>query len=369
MFDQVASQRKMECEASLARLSESGARFAQMEFSDINGVFRGKLTTLEKGLSTSGTGVSTLMMSARSGDEIVLTEWSDFSNGFPKMVAVADPGTATEWPWNPEIAGVLCDLFMEDGSPCPLDGRQMLRRIASEYADLGIEARAALEWEFYLYEVDDALMREKRYRELKTFGRGLDFYSVTRTPSFAPLAIEFLSRTKSVDIDVEVFHTEYGHGMYEYTCGHETALKAADDAVRSKAYLRQLCDELSVVPTFMPALHRGTNDSANGCHHNVSLWRDGRNAFWDPQTEQLTEIGRWFAGGVLATMSDFHLVMRPWVNSYRRFDHQAWNPVDASWGLDNHAVALRLVHGSVPAKHTRFEHREPSRVSCTLRFL
>ena len=360
MFEEIEVQRRDAAAEATERLSEAGAKFAQMETSDVNGVFRGKITKLAKGLSPSGTGVSTLMMSTRSSDDIVLTKWSDFANGFPKMVAVADPGTAVGWPWRPEMAAVLCDLFMEDGTPCPLDGRQMLRRIAAEYEALGLEAHAALEWEFYLYEVDDELMRAKRYRELKPFGRGLDYYSVTRSPSFSRLATEFLSRTESVGIDVEVFHTEYGHGMYEYTCGHAPLLKAADDAVRSKAYLRQLCDEHSIVPTFMPALHHDTADSHNGCHHNVSVWRDGENAFWDPRSGEFSQLGKWFTGGALATMRDFHLVLRPWVNSYRRFDRMAWNPVDVSWGLDNHAAALRLVHGAVPAKHTRLEHRAPS---------
>ncbi|MGA5546206.1 glutamine synthetase family protein [Mycobacterium sp. NPDC051198] len=360
MFDQIEGERGPAAAEAAARLAQTGARFGQMEFSDINGVFRGKLTTLDKALAPGGTGISTLVMSARSGDVVVLTEWSDFANGFPKMVAVADPDTAVEWPWKPNTAGVLCDLYMEDGSECILDGRHMLRRIAAEYASEGLEPRAAIEWEFYLYEVDDALMRAKRFRELQPFGRGLDYYSVTRDPSFVPLATEFLDRAHSIGIDVEVFHTEYGHGMYEYTCGHAPLLKSADDAIRSKAYLRQLCADHGVVPTFMAALHQGTDDSHNGCHHNVSVWRDGQNMFWNEESGGVSQLGHWFAGGVLATMPDFHLVMRPWVNSYRRFDRLDWNPVDASWGLDNHAVALRVVHGAVPRKHARFEHRVPS---------
>jgi glutamine synthetase len=41
-------------------------------------------------------------------------------------------------------------------------------------------------------------------------------------------------------------------------------------------------------------------------------------------------------------------------------DPEKWCPVNASWGLDNHTVALRVVHGSKPEKYTRLEHRVPA---------
>src|SRR5271170_8127010 len=58
-------------------------------------------------------------------------------------------------------------------------------------------------------------------------------------------------------------------------------------------------------------------------------------------------------------MPAFSILYRPWVNSYRRMDHLLWNPENASWGKDNYTVALRVVHGAVPKKLTRFEHRVP----------
>ena len=80
--------------------------------------------------------------------------------------------------------------------------------------------------------------------------------------------------------------------MFEFTCAHENPLKAADDALRAKGYLRSLADEYGLVPTFMPALHMHSADSHNGAHHNISLWRDGVNACWDPETQGHVEAGR-----------------------------------------------------------------------------
>lgn len=341
------------------RLREQGVRVIQMEMPDINGAVRGKVAGIAKGLGATGTGVSTLVMSFRGGEEITLSPWSSFDNGFPKFSAVADLGTVVRLPWRPDTAAVLCDFVMNDGSACPMDGRAVLRRAIAELAELGYTARASLEWEFYVYEADDELLRAGRYRDLKSLGRNLHCYTLTNLPSFIPLASAFLARMESVGIPVEAFHSEYGHGQYEYTCAPADPLTAADWAVRSKTYLRELAAEHGLVTTWMAALHTDSVDSKNGCHVNVSLERDGRNAFWDAGRGRLSELAGHAGAGILDTMSDFHLLFRPWVNSFRRMDRLSWNPEDASWGLDNHATAIRVVHGPDPAAYTRFEHRAP----------
>jgi glutamine synthetase len=168
----------------VTRLHEKGVRVIQMEMPDINGAVRGKIAGLEKGLGPTGTGVSTLVMSFRGGEEIVLSPWSNRDNGFPKFCAVPDLDTVTALPWRPDTAAVLCDFIMNDGSACVMDGREILRRAVADLAELGYTAKAALEWEFYIFESDDALLRAGRHRELKSFGRNLHCYTLTNLPSF-----------------------------------------------------------------------------------------------------------------------------------------------------------------------------------------
>src|SRR6266536_2378756 len=268
------------------RLREQGVRVIQMEMPDINGAVRGKVAGIAKGLGATGTGVSTLVMSFRGGEEITLSPWSSFDNGFPKFSAVADLGTVVRLPWRPDTAAVLCDFVMNDGSACPMDGRAILRRAIDE------------------------LMRAGRFRDLKSLGRNLHCYTLTNLPSFIPLASAFLARMESVGIPVEAFHSEYGHGQYEYTCAPADPLTAADWAVRSKTYLRELAAEHGLLTTWMAALHTDSLDSKNGCHVNVSLERDGRNAFWDACRGRLSELAGHAGAGILDTMSDFHLFFR-----------------------------------------------------------
>jgi glutamine synthetase len=354
-YDERAARAKTIAE----ELAADGVRFVEMQFPDMNGMMRGKYTPLAKGLSAGGTGVSCLLYSARGGDNLTIDFWADFDNGFPKVVGIPDYDTVTRCPWRPDTAAVLCDFYMEDGTPCPMDARQILKGVVAEYAELGLQPRASVEWEFYLFEADDDLMRAKRYSDLKSFGRGWDFYSLSKYPNYEEFGKEFMGRCLDSGIGIEAFHTEYGHGMFEFTCGHEDPLKAADDALRAKGYLRSLADEYGLVPTFMPALHMHSADSHNGAHHNVSVWRDGVNACWDPETRDMSKLAGHFAAGMMETMPDLHLAFRPWVNSHRRMDRLSWAPEDTSWGPDNHAVALRVVYGSMPEKMARLEHRAP----------
>ena len=175
-----------------------------------------------------------------------------------------------------------------------------------------------------------------------------------------PLATEFLTRMESVGIPVEAFHSEYGRGQYEYTCApadphHGRGLGQSGP--------RPTCASWPPSTAWSPPGCRActpTPSTRRTAATSTCRWSGtDRNAFWDADRGGLSELASQAAAGILGTMSDFHLFFRPWVNSFRRMDRLSWSPEDASWGLDNHAAAIRVVHGSDPAKYTRFEHRAP----------
>lgn len=351
-------ERREQAKPILERLESAGCRFMQLEMPDNNGYLSGKLVPLEKGLSASGSGIATLILTFKSGGQICFTSpFSNWDNSFPKFVAMPDLATATALPWKKDVAAVLCDYYANDGTPCELNPRQILQRAEGDLATLGFASRVALEYEFYIVHEDDALMRAHRYGELLSYGREWDAYSIARTPPYEELAKEFMRRCEAVGMKVEAFHTEQGHGMFEYTFEPQAAVKAADDAVRAKLYLRQLCAERGLVATFMTAKVANNSDSFCGCHHNFSLLKDGTNAFWDGESGQLSLIARHSAAGMLKSMPAYNVLFRPYVNSFRRMNRLLWNPENASWGFDNHTAAIRVVTGAVPENMTRFEHR------------
>src|SRR5262245_61952388 len=113
------TRRTDEARPILERLTAAGCRFMQLEMPDNNGTLRGKLVTLAKGLSAAGSGVPTLALTVKSGDHIAFkAPFAYAERGFRKMVAVPDLSTAVVLPWKRDVAAVLCDYYMEDGSPC-----------------------------------------------------------------------------------------------------------------------------------------------------------------------------------------------------------------------------------------------------------
>jgi glutamine synthetase len=94
--------------------------------------------------------------------------------------------------------------------------------------------------------------------------------------------------------------------------------------------------------------------SANGCHHNISLWQDDVNMFLpDGDDVRLpSKTGLHAIGGVLTHLRALTAITAPTVNSYRRFaDAGFWAPIFADWGFQNRTTALRV---SAPG---RFEYR------------
>ena len=65
-----------------------------------------------------------------------------------------------------------------------------------------------------------------------------------------------------------------------------------------------------------------------------------------------------FLAGVLNRMQETHLLFRPTVNSYRRFDRGAWSPEDVAWGFENRTAPIRAI--TTPNDGAcRLEHRAP----------
>jgi glutamine synthetase len=60
-------------------------------------------------------------------------------------------------------------------------------------------------------------------------------------------------------------------------------------------------------------------------------------------------------GGLGATMADAMLIFAPMANSYRRYQSEAYVPLNANWAVNNRGVALRIPVSN--AENRRVEHR------------
>ena len=120
------------------RLREQGVRVIQMEMPDINGAVRGKIASMHKGLGADRhrDQHADHVVPRRRGDHDLAVE--RLRQRLPEDSPPCPTWTpSSSCPWRPETAAVLCDFVMDDGSPCDMDGREILRRAVADLAELG----------------------------------------------------------------------------------------------------------------------------------------------------------------------------------------------------------------------------------------
>lgn len=343
-------------QTAIEAMQRGDVDLVQMEVPDLNGALRGKFVSAKKVAGQSKSAICTVLYQMTPVDDVWASKHSSHENGFPDVFGVPDLGTAIELPWRQGMAAVIYDVTYPDGSPFPLAPRNVLRSVAERFAETGYTPVFGVEFEAFVFHADREVMEAGRHHDLVSVGRMHNAYRLTQSDEARELGAEFIRRMRSIGITVEVFHTELGLGAVEFALAPAEPLAAADNAVRAKTYFRELCAERGLVPTFMAKWRMG--DSGCGGHVHQSIWKDGENAFRQADSGEFSPVAHKYMAGMLATLQDFGVIFRPFVNSFRRFDVEAWCPENVSWGHDNRGAALRVITFPDP-KAYRIEHRVP----------
>jgi glutamine synthetase len=157
---------------------------------------------------------------------------------------------------------------------------------------------------------------------------------------------------------VEACNPETGPGQFELNIRYDDALKAADDGFFYTNAIKEIAARHGLLATFMAKPRRDWAGSS--CHLHQSLWDrgTGRNVFFDHSLGHgLSETGRHYAGGLLATMRELTALFAPTPNSYKRFAPYSWAGTSVSWSYENRSTGIRAI-----AEHeaqARLEHRLP----------
>lgn len=258
----------------------------------------------------------------------------------------------------PGLSTVMCDLVDQHGTPLPVCSRSTLARIVDEFAALGYTGRAAVEIEATVFEESISEARAQGFKNLHPLGgtHGA-IYLLSRSRDFTVLMDAMADRIEKAGIPWEGWADESAHGQIEINLPPTDILTAADWFVRTKQIMREVTYEHGRTITFMA---RWSPDQyGQGAHINISLQRDGRNAFFEPTAPQHpSDPMRHFIGGVLRTLPAASSFQYPTVNSYRRIAEFDGPPTTATWGVDNKTCAVRAV--CTTEKLSRVEYRVPS---------
>src|SRR5881397_868031 len=163
-------------------------------------------------------------------------------------------------------------------------------------------------------------------------------------------------------IAVEVHHHEVGTaGQTEIDMRFSTLVEMADRVLKYKYVTKNVAAKNGYVVTFMPKPLFGDNGS--GMHTHQSLWKDGRNLFYDKNGYALlSETARHYIGGLLKHAPAILAFAAPTTNSYRRLVPGYEAPINLVYSQRNRSACVRipLYFKNPEAKRLEFRTPDPS---------
>ncbi len=349
-----AEGREEQIAAVRRKIDESGVTYIYYQFPSVTGRIMGKGVPAKHWESMARKGFQLVygatanLFVDRGGDYI------GYGPESAELVGLPEPETFQVLPWDAKVARVWCVCFrgredLEDGGGyLTSDCRGNLKRIVADFEKKhGLHLRAGTE-------------PEMMWLKLKEDGtpsvEGLSkpyCYHIDQFSEFQPIIHRVIEYCEAMGLDMIQGDHEDAPGQLELNFNFDRAEITADNLSTYRQVCRQVGRELGAFPCFMPKPFMGV--SANGCHHNISLWRGDENVFEPKEGDDRrmpSQIGKYAIGGILEHLGALTAVTASTVNSYRRlWDTGFWAPVFADWGFQNRTTALRV---SAPG---RFEYR------------
>lgn len=277
---------------------------------------------------------------------------------------------------------VVCDIFNpRTGEIYSKDPRQVAKKAEQYLVSTGIADTAffAPEAEFYIldsvryenspqrtfYEIDSEEAHWNSGRKVEggnlgnTTAEKGGYFPVSPVDKQADLRDDISLRLIEAGLHLERAHHEVGApGQAEINYRFDTLVNAADDVLKFKYIVKNTAEIWGKTATFMPKPVLGDNGS--GMHTHMSLWANGDPLFYDENGYAgLSDIARWYIGGILHHAPALLAFTNPTINSYRRLVKGYEAPVNLAYSAGNRSAAVRIpLTGSNP-KAKRIEFRAP----------
>jgi glutamine synthetase len=188
------------------------------------------------------------------------------------------------------------------------------------------------------------------------------YFPVPPMDHFQDLRSEMVLAMERLGIEIEVQHHEVGTaGQAEIDMRFDTLLAMADKLMLYKYVVKSVATQAGYTATFMPKPL--FEDNGSGMHVHQSLWNGGRPLFYaDTGYGGLSDIGRWYIGGLLAHARAVLAFAAPTTNSYKRLVPGYEAPVNLVYSQRNRSAACRipLYSNSPKAKRVEFRCPDPS---------
>ncbi|MBE6484145.1 MAG: type I glutamate--ammonia ligase [Actinomycetaceae bacterium] len=185
------------------------------------------------------------------------------------------------------------------------------------------------------------------------------YFPVSPNDHFCDLRDAISINLAKVGLQVERAHHEVGTGgQQEINYTFDTLLAAADDVMKFKYVVKNTAWQAGKTATFMPKPLFGDNGSGMHCHQ--SLWKDGKPLFADERGYGgLSDLARWYIGGLLEHAPSLLAITNPSVNSFHRLVPGFEAPVNLVYSARNRSACIRIPVTGTSPKSKRIEYRVP----------
>ena len=327
----------MHAQDVVQKAQEANLRLIRFLYCDNGGIIRGKTTHASKLKTRIYEGIGqTLAMQAFTGVETLASVEGMGPVGEFRLIP--DPNTFVILPYVPSTGSMMCDMIRLDGQPWEACPRTFLKRMIARLAEQDMRVEAAGEHEFYFARSENG--------KFVPADSSLCYSSIGLDDE-AEVIDTILQSLEQEGISIELFHSELGPAQQELSIHHSDILRAADNVCLVRETVRGVARTFDLIATFAPKPF--LDQAGSGAHIHFSLWgteesqQAGKNLFYDRnQRGGLSQLGKYFIGGILRHIRSLVAITGGSPNSYRRLLPHFWSSAYGAYGFDNREGAIRI---------------------------
>ena len=312
---------------------DRGIRYFLISFTDLFGVQRAKLVPAQ----------SINEMAENGAGFAGFAAWLDMTPADPDILAIPDPDSLFQLPWQKDVAWMPADLYKIDGEPLLQTPRLVLKRILKAVSEKGYVIKTGVECEYFLLSAEDHEISDSRDRAIKPC---YDQQSLMRRYD---VISEICDGMLCLGWKPYQNDHEDANGQFEMNWGYSDALVTADRHAFFKYMVKSIAERHGFRATFMPKPFGSL--TGNGCHIHVSVWDSvGKiNLFKEANEDlEISPLAYQFMGGILESASALCAFTNPTVNSYKRINSPVtvsgatWSPNTISYSGNNRTHMIRI---------------------------
>ncbi len=359
------------------RVEKDGIRFVDLQFTDVPGRLR-------------HVSIPSEMMNEKMFSEGVAKLDGSSVKGFvdiheSDMLLVPDASTYGVVPWIEEsvkTARLICDIRGGYGAGrFTRDPRNVAQTAEAKIREAGFtDSLWGPEVEFFVFDsatwdVNDPFASGFKItsKESANEARGTNFPIRFKDGYYPAQPVDTLSDFRGVCVNYlregfgvlcNAHHHEVATaGQCEIDMYRDELVTMADSTMTYKFVTKNVANRMGMIATTMPKPIFG--DNAVGMHIHSSLWKGGKNAFYDAGDAyaEISQVARYYIGGIMEHSRALTAIVDPTTNSYHRLVPGYEAPVYIAWSKMNRSANVRIPayeKGSEGAKRVEFRTPDPS---------